>query len=229
VILGKIAWIITAIGGDLRWARVLGYTALGITLFLFSMQFDQWGYQLSKNWHTSESDWHRLLRILGYVPTWLVAATALLCHDWGKRHVIGIQNAISRGTLLIFSVIASGLLAELLKLTMRRERPGVHDGLYAFRPLFENTFSSSNLGLPSSHTAVAFGGLLMLARFWPRAGWICWLFAAGCGASRVLAGAHWVSDVVFAGIVVWPVVSSLMWWHQREVKRQGRVPWLCKP
>jgi hypothetical protein len=49
-----------------------------------------------------------------------------------------------------------GIIAELLKIALRRERPGLTDGAHVFRPWSEHPLSTAQLGLPSSEVAVAF-------------------------------------------------------------------------
>ena len=117
--------------------------------------------------------------------------------------------ASRRAWLLIGSAALGGLAAEILKLLIRRERPAVHDGLYGFRDFGERTWSTAGLALPSSHTLVAFAGAAMLARLYPRARWVGYTLAAGCAATRVLARAHFVSDVVLAAGLGWLVAWAL--------------------
>jgi membrane-associated phospholipid phosphatase len=54
------------------------------------------------------------------------------------------------------------------------------------------------MGIPSSHAAVAFGGAFMLLRLFPGAGIIALLGATGCATTRILLGAHYLSDVLVA-------------------------------
>jgi undecaprenyl-diphosphatase len=49
---------------------------------------------------------------------------------------------------------------------------------------------------PSGHSAVAFGGALLLTRHFPRMGPIFYLIAALTGFSRIYLGAHYPGDVV---------------------------------
>src|SRR5690606_34907010 len=84
------------------------------------------------------------------------------------------------------------------------------EGEYVFRSFTEDTFSSSGLGMPSSHAIVAFGSAAMLSRLFPRAWPIWWALAWGCGLTRVLHGRHFVSDVVLAAIVGW-LVAAILW------------------
>lgn len=149
-----------------------------------------------------DKDLGRLLRIMGFAGTWLALALA-----------VGLdQGSAARrcGWLLFWSPTLAGALAELLKIVVRRERPALNAGAYGFREWGERTFSGAGLAFPSSHTAVAFGGAFMLGRLFPRARWIGYLLAAGCGVTRVLARAHFVSDVVFAAGLGW-LVSWALW------------------
>ena len=101
----------------------------------------------------------------------------------------------------------SGLLAEIGKLLIRRGRPGEVAG-YTFHALPAD-LSTAGLGLPSSHAAVAFGGAFFLARCYPRIAPVVVAWACGCGLSRVLDGAHFVSDVVAAAGLAWLVARAV--------------------
>jgi membrane-associated phospholipid phosphatase len=75
--------------------------------------------------------------------------------------------------------------------------------------------------MPSGHTAVAFGAAAMLCRLHPSA-WPVWLaIATGCGVTRILARAHYLSDVVagaFVGLAAGAIIWSL---HLRVLRRSG--------
>lgn len=217
----KLRWI----GGELRWPRVLGYAALGVALFLLSLPLDLPAYRLFEDTHTSDTWWHRGLKAVGWAPTWLAVALVLLAADVFKRKRIGWKNVWARPALIAFAAGLGGLLAELLKLVLRRVRPGVADGAYVLRPWWEDTLSSNNLGLPSSHAAVALAACFMAGRLWPRLAPGFWLLGAGCGLTRVMAEAHFVSDTVLAAVIAWPAAAMLWWWNRREVERCGLPPW----
>jgi membrane-associated phospholipid phosphatase len=146
-------------------------------------------------------DWGRTLRVQGYLPVWLIAALALYLHERPVRW---------RAALLAGAVVLSGVAGELLKLVFRRERPYSDFGRYAFRSFSERPFSSSGLALPSTHAVVAFGAAAILARLFPRARYVFWALAWGCGLSRVAAGAHYFSDIVMAAVIAW-LVAWLLW------------------
>ncbi len=147
--------------------------------------------------HIEDHDWYRLLRIIGYMGTWIIVGSVYIVHD---RH----QH---RGLAVFFSALLAGALAELLKLIIARERPvgpdGIQPGLYHFRGLFAGFQDGSGLGFPSSHAAVAFGGCLMLACFLPRAKTLLFCLALGCGITRMLSGAHFATDVMGGALLGW--------------------------
>lgn len=181
------------------------WVALAITLvaFVLASLLDQWAFQAIHDPRVYERDWGRLLRVMGFLGTWLVLAIGVRLlegHDADAR-----PRARRRAHLLFWTAALGGIGAEVLKLLLRRERPAAHDGLYGFRPFDDRTLSTSGLALPSSHTMVAFAGAAMFARLYPRARWIGYALAVGCAATRVMARAHFVSDVVLGAGAGWLV------------------------
>lgn len=136
-------------------------------------------------------DWWRLLRIAGFVPTWIVVALSvgLACRWKGVAWRAALAGLIAGA--------ANGFLAEVIKLVVARERPG-DSGIHVYRGILAGFRDGSNLGMPSSHAAVAFGAAWAFALTIPRARWVFLLVAAGCGVSRIVHGAHFTSDVVVA-------------------------------
>ena len=120
------------------------------------------------------------------------------------------RNAARRNSLLlVLAPGVAGLVAEVLKLLIRRDRPGLHDGGYGFRPFLDHPFKSTDFGLPSSHAVVAFGGAAAAAQLFPTTAPIWYLVAVGCALTRVFAGAHFASDVT-AGAVLGILVATLL-------------------
>jgi len=166
--------------------------------------------------HIEYHDWYRLLRIMGYMGTWIVIAAVFIAHD-RNRH---------RGVALILAPLLAGALAELLKLVISRERPvlngEIQPGLYHFRGLFAGFSDGSNLGFPSSHAAVAFGGCLMLACFVPRARSMLLALAIGCAITRMLCGAHFATDVFGGALLGWACAHMMC--HFASVHVHGLAP-----
>ncbi len=138
----------------------------------------------------NSKDWYRTLRIVGSLWCWVLVMVVIALQD----------RAWHRALPTILAPVLGGLLAELMKRVLPRSRPfDVHGTLlpnYDWRPPFSGFINDYSLGLPSSHTAVAFAGCLMLAHWMPRARWVFYLLAVCCGLSRMVAGAHYASDVL---------------------------------
>jgi len=204
------------------------YIAVAIVLsMVFATGLDplieQWG---NTHGHLRyNSDLLRLLRVAGYAPAWLAIAVCLMLTDRRAR----LARWWDRGALVVLSVFFTATSAEIIKLIVRRERPhnALDHGLFfSFRSYLDAPLSSSGIGFPSSHAAVAFGGAFMLARVTPATWPVVVLWASACAATRVLSGAHYLSDAVGAAIVGY-ACSTLLWsMHCRRTTRAG-VPTLA--
>jgi len=158
-----------------------------------------------------ETDWGRMLRNFGYLPFWLIAAIALALQDRART------DWWRRGALLAAAPTAAGIIGELLKILVRRIRPPDVGNAYGFRAWSDHPFSSRGFGFPSSHAVVAFGAAAILARIFPRARCVWYAAATGCAISRLLAHAHYLSDVV-AGALVGIATAWTIW---RNVAPRG--------
>lgn len=183
-------------------------------LFVIAQLTDQWIFHHFAYPAIYERGWGRLLRVVGYVPTWALVALALVLHDRAPRAWSTLRHASRRGLLLFSSAAIGGMAAELLKLAFRRERPGLTDGAHVFRPWPDQPFSTAQLGLPSSEAAVAFAAAAMLARLFPDGSVLWYSLALGCALTRVASGAHFMSDVVLAALVGY-VVTLIVWPRRR--------------
>jgi membrane-associated phospholipid phosphatase len=203
------------------WPRVI-IVALIITAFAGAMALDAWAYRHLVRKTIYDGDLGRMLRIAGFLPTWAIVSVALLVCDPSRRDAAQTRWRRWRGLLPLISAALAGLLGEVLKLLLRRERPEAHAGTYVFRSWSDHPLSSGGLGLPSSHAIVAFGALAMLAHMNPRARWLWFAVAAGCAITRVLAHAHFLSDVVLAGIAGSLLASALWRWWEGASGRASR-------
>jgi membrane-associated phospholipid phosphatase len=177
--------------------RLTRVALLGVVAVVLAHLLDGWAWTHLVDPEVYGNDRGRLLRVIGYYPLWIVLAAALWLQTRDRRRALFLGVVPGLG----------GLAAEVLKLLLRRERPGPHDGEYVFRAFSERTFSTSGLALPSSHALVAFTGAWVLCRLYPRA-WPVWLLlAAGCALTRVQAHAHFLSDVTVAALAAWMVVE----------------------
>ena len=184
-------------------------------LLVGAVLLDHWAWTTLRYDKVYEKDWGRLFRVMGFLPTWIAGSVALLLYDRERpRHAV----------LLTLSPAIAGLVGEILKLLIRRERPGLHDGAYVFRDFTDHPLSARALGLPSSHAIVAFGGAAIASYLFPRTWPVWWFLAAGTALTRVLAGQHFLSDVVFAAVIAWFVVRFI--WR-RFGRREATVVLFC--
>ena len=181
-------------------AGIAALAATGISLLL-----DPWVWHHVELAGIYERDWGRMLRVVGSLVFWLPLALAV----WLAMRAAGARRP-NRAWLLLVGPALAGAGAEVLKLLVRRERPAVLDGEYLFRSFAERTFSTSGLAFPSSHVMVAFGGAAIVARLFPGSGPVAYILAAGCALTRLLARAHFASDVVVGALAGW-AVGALLW------------------
>jgi membrane-associated phospholipid phosphatase len=188
--------------------------ACAVGALVAATALDGWAYRVLVMPDVYDHDWGRMLRVAGFLPTWAVVSAALLLN----RPESGPMPDGSRwrAALPLLAATVGGIAAEVLKLLLRRERPEAHAGAYAFRSWRDHPLSSGGLSLPSSHALVAFAAAAMLARLYPRARWLWYALAAGCALTRVLARAHFLSDVTLSAILG-SAVAALLWrWYLRR-------------
>ncbi len=176
-----------------------------------ALRIDDW----ADTW--ARRDLVQMLRSAGYVPTWIIAALVI---DLGCRPGLAASGFVASqvrprvsmlGARVLMSAAMGGLLAEALKVTVRRHRPSeANDGSHVY-DWFAGEVEGRGLGLASSHAGVAFGAAFALWRWSPAAGAAALALALGCSATRLLSGAHFVSDVYAAAVLSW-AGATLAWW-----------------
>jgi membrane-associated phospholipid phosphatase len=140
-----------------------------------------------------------LLRIWGSLWTWTLIALVVKLQQKLGSDFIEAPPKRQWQTMLLTPAIA-GAIAEGLKLLIRRERPSELE-TYIFKAWSDQPWSTKDLGLPSSHAAVAFAGSVAIALLYPRLKVPVMVMALGCAYTRVASGSHFPSDVV-AGAAV---------------------------
>nr|MBI3612337.1 phosphatase PAP2 family protein [Nitrospirota bacterium] len=109
----------------------------------------------------------------------------------------GLQGLVAHGV--------AALVTQLLKHTIGRPRPRVtQEGEFQFEPSFASGFDS----FPSGHTSASFAVATVLARHFPRLGWIGYLAAALIACSRVWRGSHFPTDVA-VGAAIGVLIGAL--------------------
>ena len=103
---------------------------------------------------------------------------------------------------------AAALTAQALKHLIGRPRPRMtHGGGFQFGPSWDTGLDS----FPSGHAAAPFAVAAVLARHFPRAGWLLYGAASFVALSRVARGSHFPTDVlagVGLGLVAGYVIAN---------------------
>lgn len=103
---------------------------------------------------------------------------------------------VAERAIFFFSAIAaSGLLAQAIKHLVGRSRPKLlaQFGVFHFDPLSLQNVQAS---FPSGHTTSVFAAAVALSFIFPGARVVWFALACAIGASRIVVGAHYPSDVV---------------------------------
>jgi membrane-associated phospholipid phosphatase len=129
------------------------------------------------------------------------------------------RNAIPR---LAACAILPGLLTQILKLFIVRRRPAfyfpdyaqeVSDTWIGIVPIGRLNFDYLTQSFPSAHAATAVGMVAGLCWLFPQARHLFVLLGFLAAFQRVLAGAHWTSDVL-AGAAIGVVICGIVFRHR---------------
>ena len=168
----------------------------------------------------------------------IVRMSEVFAHGAGVAFIlltlISVRPKNWRRLLVVASVaISCGVAADIVKLLVRRFRPDAMpvDGMFAaqsFQGLRASTLDDlladhahALQSFPSAHTATAFGFAIGLSWCYGRGKTAFFTFAALAGLQRIVAGAHWPSDVVAGTTLAFIVAPAVIMIAQR------RWPELC--
>ena len=126
----------------------------------------------------------------------------------------------------------SGLAAQLMKLTVLRQRPrSVADLQVSVWSTFQGWFPFTSGGrdlhsFPSGHTATAVGLAVGLSFLLPRGRWLFAIFAALAAMQRIESQAHFLSDTLAGGALACLIAGLCTdrralgkWFDRWEAKR----------
>jgi lipid A 4'-phosphatase len=144
---------------------------------------------------------------LGFGTPYLVSfSVAFVVLRWGgllpglRPWAARMREAALLPAFMLASVAASGIAVDLLKVLFGRTRPKLlfANGTYDFGWL---GLASDYWSFPSGHTAVVAALVTALWCLWPRHVLFYIALASVVAASRVVTGAHYLSDVVVGAFV----------------------------
>ncbi|RDJ28322.1 phosphatase PAP2 family protein [Bosea caraganae] len=110
------------------------------------------------------------------------------------RPVLATDDTVLAAGFVVLSTLGAALVSWPLKHTVGRARPLLSGSCEPFD--FEPFSASFSAAYPSTQAAMAGGLATALALLNPRWRPVVFFVAAAIGVSRVLAGAHWSSDVI---------------------------------
>lgn len=207
--------------------RVLKYVGVCAVAVALAHVLDRWAHSTIFVDRIIEKDLWWTLRVFGAMYLWLGIAVVFIIDDSRptalKAH---LKDRFSRAAVLLLSMGIAALIAELGKLTFRRRRPLRTEEWtgYVWDWPTDALLNSSGMGLPSSHTAVAFGAAAAMAYLHPRYAVVWFAIAFGTAAQRVAARAHYASDVTLA-MCVGIAAAALVWrlhWRMLDKHKQTR-------
>lgn len=146
----------------------------------------------------------RLVRLVAILATrlgdgwaWAFAALVLACGDGRCLEVLAAAS---------LAVLVANVVQVALKRGVRRQRPCV----FQRHPSFPRVQPPDRFSFPSGHTLNAFAVTLVLALEWPHLALPLLAVAAAIGASRVVLGMHYTSDVL-AGALIGASLGIAAW------------------
>jgi len=166
--------------------------------------------------YLADSDVRVSFRLRGWRPPrwfriWMLSATRL-GDGWLWLATGLVLLALGAPGLRVFAASAAAagvanIALVLLKRRFRRVRPCAHgeNPVFAVAPL--GLFADDRFSFPSGHTLNAFAIGTPIALHFPAAAPALFLVAASVGASRVVLGLHFVTDVL-AGAILGLLIGS---------------------
>ena len=187
--------------------------ALAVIGVIVATPFDQALYHWSRDFGFRSTEtlrpFYRLFPVVGSYSTWVLVAALFFAIDRDRLRGHPLRERLSRAKAMLLPGLCAGIATPVLKILVRRERPRDHHGEFFFRPYSDDFFSASGLGMPSGDAAIGFAGVFMLYRLVPFAWPIWFLLGCGCAFSRMIVGAHFLSDVL-AGCALGILCAALV-------------------
>ncbi len=128
---------------------------------------------------------------------------------------IKFSQQIRAWLFMVLAMATSGILLNLIKVMVGRERPRVlfADGSATYTPFSFDIDASS---FPSGHTQSICAAMFALAFIFPRLRVVWFTLAAAISTSRVIIGAHYLGDVIGGAFI--GIAAVVLWraWFERD-------------
>ena len=182
------------------------YLLLGVLVFLF---FD---YSISKFFYNINSQTKSLFETLThfgdslyfFIPSILIWVVIKIIQN--KNKIILTISDIS--LFIFFNILLSGIAVQIFKHILGRPRPPLfHSNNLTTLDIFN--FDSRWHSFPSGHTATIFAFIFCLIFLFPKIKNILITIAIVIASTRVIVGAHYVSDI-FGGALVAYITSIIL-------------------
>jgi len=203
---------------NIKWGRIILGTVITVVLILLGVIF--FDEPLTRFATQFNYDWVGYVSDVFCSKNWLFMSLLAVVVFFARKILRKREKLPLKETLLkikssyaffVFcSVWVAATVGAVLKFVIGRGRPILDRGADIFVPCSWDWLYNS---MPSGHALLSFAGLVMIGLLAPRARWFTWSLAILIGASRVVLGVHWTSDVIlgaFVGMVCADVVKSVL-------------------
>ncbi len=142
----------------------------------------------------------QMLRMLGAIVVIFVVGVLLARRMADLQRRFRVAYLVRMAAYLLISVLSASAVVHVLKTTIGRARPLVYDqfGIFGFKP-FDGQFLFQSF--PSAHSTQIGAFCVALALLFPRFRLVFIGMALWIGATRVILGVHYPSDVA-AGLAL---------------------------
>ena len=150
---------------------------------------------------------------LWYTVGALGLIAAFVRHKYRGQNPAAFTRETRAWLFMIVTMASSGTFINAVKLVIGRERPRLlfRDGTFGFHP-FTFDLDLGDCSFPSGHTQSIWTAMLALSFIAPPLRPMLFAVAVLISASRVIIGAHYVSDVLGG---VWLAVAAVIYWRHR--------------